>query len=563
MTAPFEQGQEIALAVHPPVGAALVAATGATLTLRSDDALDAIRRIERDVTPRWIWWTNDTARTLVAAGVRPARCWDLEAVDRLLEGGWTGGASRVWAHHRGLDVVDTPRPSPPDLFHPVDDEAQPIRSDGHLQPAWADDGWNRTTDRLERWAGLALEVHAGQHARLTAAQAASTARSESATALLCAELEHDGLPVDVEAAETIIASFIGPRPAGPGDEAAGAASRDERVLRHLPAGLRDVDLRNPAGVRSLLRRVGIEVADTRAWRLEGLRDRHPVVDDLLAWRRAERIATTFGYRWLDEHVGADRRLRGRWAPSDGAAGRMTATAGLHNLPTELRRAIAAEPGHRFVRADLGQIEPRILAAVSGDAALVAATQDDDMYAPVAQRLGVTREIAKVAVLGAMYGQTTGHGAAALRGLESAYPIAMRYLDDAARRAEGGNDLRTYGGRRIRMTHDGRAPGPDDGNARSRAAARGRYGRNAMVQGAAAEFFKTWAAIVRARIADHGATIVLCLHDELLVHCPTAAAPTVAGVVDDALQEARHRWAPECGVRMIAATGIVERWSDAG
>jgi DNA polymerase I len=30
-----------------------------------------------------------------------------------------------------------------------------------------------------------------------------------------------------------------------------------------------------------------------------------------------------------------------------------------------------------------------------------------MYAPVAERLGVSRDIAKVAVLGAMYGQTTG------------------------------------------------------------------------------------------------------------------------------------------------------------
>jgi DNA polymerase I len=60
-----------------------------------------------------------------------------------------------------------------------------------------------------------------------------------------------------------------------------------------------------------------------------------------------------------------------------------------------------------------------------------------MYAPVAQRLGVSREIAKVAVLGAMYGQTTGHGAAALRGLDAAYPVAMRYLTDAARSAEAG------------------------------------------------------------------------------------------------------------------------------
>ena len=61
-----------------------------------------------------------------------------------------------------------------------------------------------------------------------------------------------------------------------------------------------------------------------------------------------------------------------------------------NLPADLRSAVVAEPGHAFVRADLGQIEPRILAAVSGDSALAAATLDADMYAPVARRLGVSR-----------------------------------------------------------------------------------------------------------------------------------------------------------------------------
>ena len=186
-----------------------------------------------------------------------------------------------------------------------------------------------------------------------------------------------------------------------------------------------------------------------------------------------------------------------------------------------------------------------------------------MYAPVAQRLGVSREIAKVAVLGAMYGQTTGHGAAALRGLDAAYPVAMRYLSDAARSAEAGNDLRTRGGRRVRMSGGG-DPDIDERDQRSRAAARGRYGRNAMVQGAAAEFFKTWAVIVRARLpAD--ARIVLCLHDELLVHAPLADANDVAAIVDDALQETAARWQqPELrgDVHFVADTSVIARWSDA-
>ena len=86
---------------------------------------------------------------------------------------------------------------------------------------------------------------------------------------------------------------------------------------------------------------------------------------------------------------------------------MTASNGLHNLPVALRPGIAAAPGWSFVRADLGQIEPRVLAAVSADPAFAAATVADDLYAPVAATLRVERSVAKVAVLAAMYGQRSG------------------------------------------------------------------------------------------------------------------------------------------------------------
>ena len=237
---------------------------------------------------------------------------------------------------------------------------------------------------------------------------------------------------------------------------------------------------------------------------------------------------------------------------------MTASAGLHNMPAALRPAVVAADGHVFVRADLGQIEPRVLAAVSGDQALLAAARSDDLYAPVAAELGVDRPVAKVAVLGAMYGQTTGHGAQALRRLSAAYPVAMAYLDAADRAGRAGRDLRTYGGRLIVL-----APAPgQDARSSSRVAAYGRYARNAMIQGAAAELFKMWAVIVRARCGPLGARIVLCLHDELLVHSPREQAETVSRLVEECLREAAQRWAPGCGVRFISDTSIVRSWSDA-
>ena len=183
----------------------------------------------------------------------------------------------------------------------------------------------------------------------------------------------------------------------------------------------------------------------------------------------ERIATTYGYAWLDAHVGPDDRLRGGWTACDGAAGRMTAQNGLHNLPTSLRSAIAAHPGHVFVGADLGQIEPRVLAAVSGDRAFAAATRADDLYAPVAASLGVERAVAKVAVLAAMYGQRSGAAGEALRGLERAYPAAMAYLDRAYAAGVRRQPLRTFGGRAIPL---GRVLVSDGSGGAARGDARG-------------------------------------------------------------------------------------------
>jgi DNA polymerase-1 len=235
---------------------------------------------------------------------------------------------------------------------------------------------------------------------------------------------------------------------------------------------------------------------------------------------------------------------------------MTAQNGLHNLPAPLRPAVAAHPGHVFVRADLGQIEPRVLAAVSGDRRFAAAAQSDDLYAPVAADLGVDRPVAKVAVLAAMYGQTSGPAGEALRGMERSYPVALAYLRSAADAGAAGRAVQTYGGRRV--------PVPTSDTPAGRAA-HGRFARNAVVQGAAAELFKAWAATVRAACRPLDARIVLCLHDELLVHAPEPVGDQVADVLRRTLADVASRWArPVRGprVRFVADVTVVQRWSQA-
>ena len=562
-------GDLVAVAIAPGVGIGL-AVHGRTTCLATADPTSLVADIEARIGPRWCWWGRDTADLLVADGVSVARCWDVLTVHRLLHGGWRTSIAEAWARLHGLPLERLPVEGQLDLLsdHGDDGDADdPVRPDGYLRPDWAGGGWRSSPVRTERWAGLVATVVGLQHARIDdtidPARTRSTAHAESVAEFLCAELTAHGLPFDTDEALRIIGDAVGPRSSDERAEQEARSVRDDEVLRHLGPGA-SYDLRNPADVKALLRRASIDVPDTRAWRLERLQDAHPVVPALLRWRKAERIATTYGYRWLDEHV-HDGRLRGEWTSSDGAAGRMTASSGLHNLPSEMRPAVAADDGCLFVRADLGQIEPRVLAAVSGDPALIAATAEADLYAPVAERLRVTRDVAKVAVLGAMYGATTGESAHALRGLDREYPTAMGFLADAAAAGQRGDDVFTIGGRRVRMwiddTVDDEGRGDID-RARRVAAARGRFARNAVIQGAAAEFFKVWAIIVRARGAALGAEVVLCLHDELLVHVPSARADDAAALVDDALQEAAYRWSPAGDVRFVTDTSTISRWSEA-
>ncbi|MBV9823126.1 MAG: DNA polymerase I [Actinobacteria bacterium] len=559
------RGGFLALSVAPGRGLGVAAPSGARWALADPHPAAAVARLEAEFRPRWVWWSQDTPAALVADGVRVATCWDLVAVHRLIFGGWRSDPGRIWAALHDLDPDSIPGTGQLDLFGGGGDEGtdpeDPVRPDRHLRPEWTGGGWARDPERLARWAEVALRASILQQHRLApaAGDVAATARSESAAELLCAELTVDGLPIDLDRAEQIIASFAGPRPKDAAEAAAIRERRDGTVLRLVPNSA-GIDLRNPAQVRTLLARVGIDVPDTRSWRLERFAGAHPVIEALLAWRKAERIATTFGYEWLARNVGPDARLRGTWSGSDGAAGRMTAQAGLHNLPADLRPAVAAPAGSVLVRADLGQIEPRVLAAVSGDRALARATQDDDLYAPVAARLGVDRPVAKIAVLAAMYGQTSGAAGQALQNMETAYPVAMRYLRDAYDAGRAGRPVRTYGGRLVRMWQT--PAGLDAEQERANSASRGRYARNAVVQGAAAELFKAWAATVRARGLVHGARVVLCLHDELLVQAPAEHGAAVRQLLTDCLAEAAGRWAPDGSVRFVADVSVVGRWSEA-
>ena len=161
----------------------------------------------------------------------------------------------------------------------------------------------------------------------------------------------------------------------------------------------------------------------------------------------------------------------------------------------------------------------------------------------------------------MYGATTGESAHALRGLERAYPIAMGYLEAAAAAGRAGDDVMTVGGRRVRMWVDDSIDGDID-RARRVAAARGRFARNATIQGAAAEFFKVWAIIVRGRARATRRTGRAVPPRRAARPRPDRTRRSARRLLHDALDEAAFRWSPQRDVRFVADVSVIQRWSEA-
>jgi DNA polymerase-1 len=138
---------------------------------------------------------------------------------------------------------------------------------------------------------------------------------------------------------------------------------------------------------------------------------------------------------------------------------------------------------------------------------------------------------------------------------------MAFLRSAEESGRRGVDLRTYGGRLLRLSTLREAleeAGPDSTMAHSY----GRFARNAVVQGAAAELFKAWASTVRAGLVGLDARIVLCLHDELLVETAADRASDVVAVVEQSLRSTGSWWCAGSGVRLVSDTSVVTSWAEA-
>ncbi|GAB2710373.1 bifunctional 3'-5' exonuclease/DNA polymerase [Nocardia thraciensis] len=508
---------------------------------------------------RWVWRsTAEIYRPLLAAGVRVERCYDVEAAESLLTGheeGQSGQARSLaagWARLHGLPV-------PPDA---------PARA-ADTQPSLFESGPVPLPPGIDEFAAL-LEVYAGQLARTARAERPDRMRlllaAESAGMLVAAEMTRFGIPWRADVHRQLLDTMLGERFPG-GSEPRRMAELADEVSRAFGGGVRvRPDL--PNDIIRAFARAGISLTSTRKWELQ--RIDHPAVEPLLAYKALYRLYTAHGWSWLEQWV-HDGRFRPEYLPGGTVSGRWTTNGGgALQIPKVIRQAIRADPGWRLVVADADQMEPRVLAAISRDPGLMeVAGRRDDLYADLAARaFDGDRAQAKIALLGAIYGQTSGDALTHMAELRRRYPAAVGYVDEAARAGAEGRLVRTWLGRTCPPAappDQGEPPREDDGYGGTAAArARGRFTRNFVVQGSAAD----WALLVLAGLrhalsrAGLRAELAFFQHDEVIVHCPAEEATIVSQAIAAAADEAGRIVFGPTPVRFPFTTAVVECYGDA-
>jgi len=531
---------------------------------RVADLPAAIAAREAAEQPRWLWAaTTDGYPTLLRAGVRVGRCHDIELTEALLLGhagrwGEPRALAAAWARLTGAPVPADP---PPRIADPPG-FAQGALFDALIGPPAA--AGPVVLDAL-------TGVYAEQHRRIAGTgqpgRFALLVAAESAGALVGAEMGHVGLPWRADIHDQLLRDLLGaPQPVGPPRRLAELSAEVNAAF-----GLHGLHVDSPAEVLRAFARVGIDVPNTRAWVLRKVE--HPAVQPLLEYKELYRIWTAHGWAWRDAWV-SDGRFRPEYVPGGVVSGRWaTRGGGALQVPKVVRRAVRADPGWRFVVADAGQLEPRVLAAVSGDARLATAGAAGDLYAALAtDSFGGDRARAKLALLGAMYGQTGGAAIPALAVLRQSYPTAFEYVEAAARTGEAGGLVRSWLGRTCppastAWREAGLEPPEEAGSAEApqggaSGRARGRFTRNFVIQATAAEWALVLLATLRTALRGTRAELVLFVHDEVGVHCPAEEAEQVAEAVRTSAAKAGELLFGPTTVRFPLDVSIVECYADA-
>jgi len=314
--------------------------------------------------------------------------------------------------------------------------------------------------------------------------------------------------------------------------------------------------------------------------LQKLAEDFPLPKIVLEYRGMSKLKSTYTDK-LPKMVNRDTgRVHTNYAQAVAVTGRLSSNEpNLQNIPIRtaegrrIREAFIAPPGSVIVSADYSQIELRIMAHISGDAAMLRAfAEGEDIHRATAAEIfnlapgevqGEQRRYAKVINFGLIYGMSA-FGLAGNLGVERAaaqsyidkyfarFSGVRQYMDDTRMQAKARGYVETVFGRRLWLPEINSPNGPRRQGAE-------RAAINAPMQGTAADLIKLAMIAVQDWLErDKLATrMIMQVHDELVLEVPEAELDLVKVRLPELMAGVAALKVP-----LLAEVGVGKNWDEA-
>ena len=307
---------------------------------------------------------------------------------------------------------------------------------------------------------------------------------------------------------------------------------------------------------------------------------HPIVSHILEYRACTKLKSTYVDK-LPALIDANGRVHTTFAQAFTETGRLSSSdPNLQNIPIRTERGklirkafVERDANHVLVSADYSQIELRIMAAMSGDRAMLDAfRRGEDIHRDTASRVyGVMpafvtpeqRAKCKMVNFGIIYGISAfglsqrlkvprKEAAELIDAYFRLYPTIRSYMESSVAKAREKGYAETILGRR-RTLRD-----INSRNATARQSAE-RDAMNTPIQGSAADLVKVAMVNVDRALRAEGlrAKMVLQIHDELVFDVPRVESERVKEIVTREMTSAL-----DFGVPLEVGTGVGDNWLEA-
>ncbi|NDP37530.1 MAG: DNA polymerase I [Rhodoferax sp.] len=314
--------------------------------------------------------------------------------------------------------------------------------------------------------------------------------------------------------------------------------------------------------------------------LQKLAEDYPLPAKILEHRGLSKLKGTYTDKLAQLAHPRTGRVHTHYAQAVAVTGRLSSNdPNLQNIPVRtpegrrVREAFVAPAGCVIASADYSQIELRIMAHISGDAALLLAFRDgmDVHRATAAEIFGVDtgqvtseqRRYAKVINFGLIYGMSA-YGLAKALSIDNTaaknyieryfdrYPGVKNYMDHTRALAKRQGYVETVFGRRLYLPEINSPNGPRRSGAE-------RAAINAPMQGTAADLIKLSMVKVQQEIDEQklATKMIMQVHDELVFEVPESEIDWVRHEVPRLMAGVAHLKVP-----LLAEVGIGPNWDQA-